>query len=175
MKTLPGSTHVRATQEPCPDYLLRVKPRGFNRDRKRPAFQCPAKYLRRIFKGGGKPCLSVHSILLLVVALFKLLDPPRCIHQLLLAGIEGMAIGTDIYGPAVDSGTSLVGSAAGTGKGRFLVFGVKIFFHPYDSLFLFNVISGKERELLTQKTAFGKPEPDYNAGIQDLGPGSAGA
>jgi hypothetical protein len=82
---------------------------------------------------GRKPYLSIHSMLFLLVPLFEFLNPAGRIYQLLLAGIKRMAVRTDIYGSAFNSRAGLIGSAAGTGKGGFFVFGVEVFFHQYYS------------------------------------------
>jgi hypothetical protein len=88
----------------------------------------------RKLKEGRMLYLSVHSMLFLLVTLLELLDSTGGVHQLLFAGIKRMAIRADIYGLAVYGGAGFVGSAAGTFKGSFFVFGVQLFFHQYHSL-----------------------------------------
>jgi hypothetical protein len=108
----------------------------------------------RIRMVGRKQYLSVHSMLFLLVPSLELLDPAGRIHQLLLASIERMAVGADIYGSAINSGAGIVGGAAGTGKGGLFVFGVQLFFHQYCSLVSIYL---KEQGNLTQKPIFSKP------------------
>ena len=51
------------------------------------------------------------------------------IYQLLLAGIEGMALGADLHGDILLGGAGLDDLAAGAADGRTLVLGMDALFH----------------------------------------------
>ena len=116
--------------------LVRVLPQVFNGWGDKLVIRRSGDHPYRTWIAGRKPYLSVHSILLLLVPLLELLDPAGRVYQLLLACVERMAVGTDIYGLAVNGGAGLVGCAAGTGKYGSFVFRVQFFFHRYYSLSL---------------------------------------
>ena len=84
--------------------------------------------------------LPGNKLLLLDIVFFlELLDAARCVNQLLLLGVEGMAVGADFHVQILNCGTGMNLVAAGTLDNRFLVFGMDAGFHditPYRFGFL---------------------------------------
>jgi len=66
---------------------------------------------------------------LLRVARLETLDPTGGIDQLLFAGEERMARGTDLHAVGLSGGPSLVGAAAGAADRDFVVLGMDFWFH----------------------------------------------
>jgi hypothetical protein len=85
---------------------------------------CSGDYPLGIGGMGEKVNLGAHSILFLLVPPLELLDPASRVDQLLLAGVEGMAVRAKVDTLAIDGGICLVFRTTSAGKGGFIVFGV---------------------------------------------------
>jgi hypothetical protein len=75
------------------------------------------------------PEYQVYNLLLETVLLVELVNAAAGVDQLLLAGVEGMALGADFNGDILLCGTGLDYVAAGALDGGLLVIRMNSFFH----------------------------------------------
>ena len=81
-------------------------------------------------KRGPVPTPALSCILLLQAELLvELVHAAAGIDQLLLAGVEGMALGADFYGDVLAGGAGLDDLAAGAADGGTLIVGVNTVLH----------------------------------------------
>jgi hypothetical protein len=70
----------------------------------------------------------------LAVFLHEAVHSSGGIHEFLLSGKEGMALGTDVYPDAGAGGAGVDYFSAGTDNRTILVFGMNLVFHVYNLL-----------------------------------------
>ena len=65
------------------------------------------------------------------VALLETIDASAAVNQLLLSGVEGMALGADIHAQLLLGGTGLEGLAANAADDSLAVIRMDLFFHGF--------------------------------------------
>jgi hypothetical protein len=93
----------------------------------------PGRQLTTMHQRREESVYAIAPLLCIFLELFvfpaETLDPTGCIHQFLLAGKKGMALGTDFNTDVRFGRSHFNGAATGTFNGRILVFGMDICFH----------------------------------------------
>ena len=76
-------------------------------------------------------CVEIPKDLLHLVFLFEAIDTSGCIHESLVAGVVGMAVGADLNVHIPTGRAGIVVGATGTGDRCGLIFWMDIRFHCY--------------------------------------------
>ena len=86
---------------------------------------------------GTKSCFCALEKSVQTKLLVELLHAAAGVDQLLLAGVEGVALGADFHGDVLTGGAGLDDVAAGAADGGLVVLGMDAFFHclsPHNKL-----------------------------------------